>query len=95
MTREGCSQAIHNSQYKIVEESSLKALLRLCLNNSVNLNSFLREKMKTFNCNQSPEFLSTSRPLVALASYPGSGNTWTRQLIETATGKITLLLKMI
>ncbi|XP_060575744.1 sialate:O-sulfotransferase 1-like [Ruditapes philippinarum] len=89
ITREGCSQAIHDNQYKIVEESSLKALLRLCSNNSVNLNSFLREKMKTFICNQSPEFLSTSRPLVALASYPGSGNTWTRQLIETATGYYT------
>jgi hypothetical protein len=91
MTLEGCSQAIHNNQHQIVEESSMKALLQLCSKDSVNLNIFLRDKMKTLNCIQTPEFLSTARPLVALASYPGSGNTWTRQLIETATGKMILL----
>ncbi|XP_033646137.1 WSC domain-containing protein 1-like [Asterias rubens] len=30
-----------------------------------------------------------SLPLVALASYPRSGNTWTRQLIERGTGLLT------
>ncbi|XP_002742011.1 sialate:O-sulfotransferase 1-like [Saccoglossus kowalevskii] len=30
-----------------------------------------------------------SRPIVALASYPCSGNTWTRHLLETATGIYT------
>ena len=30
-----------------------------------------------------------SLPLMALASFPGSGNTWTRYLIEGATGVFT------
>ena len=30
-----------------------------------------------------------SMPLIALASYPRSGNTWTRQLIERGTGLLT------
>ena len=30
-----------------------------------------------------------SLPLIALASFPRSGNTWTRQLIERATGLYT------
>jgi len=28
----------------------------------------------------------TGGPVVALGSYPGSGNSWIRQLLETATG---------
>ena len=28
-------------------------------------------------------------PLTALASFPGSGNTWCRYLIQQATGKIS------
>ena len=31
----------------------------------------------------------TSRPLVLLRSFPGSGNTWSRQLLEKATGICT------
>ena len=30
-----------------------------------------------------------SKSIVALASYPGSGNTWTRYLIESITGIFT------
>ena len=31
----------------------------------------------------------TGRAAVALASFPGSGNTWVRQLLEQATGVCT------
>lgn len=31
----------------------------------------------------------TGVPIIALASYPRSGNTWTRQMIELATGYCT------
>jgi len=31
----------------------------------------------------------TGAPVVALGSYPGSGNSWVRQLLETATGIYT------
>ena len=30
-----------------------------------------------------------SHPLMALVSFPGSGNTWTRQIIEGVTGFFT------
>ena len=30
-----------------------------------------------------------SRPVIALASAPGSGNTWTRHLLESASGIYT------
>lgn len=33
-------------------------------------------------------FLPEPLPLTALASFPGSGNTWTRHLIELATGNL-------
>ncbi|XP_077869868.1 sialate:O-sulfotransferase 2-like [Saccoglossus kowalevskii] len=32
---------------------------------------------------------NTTRPLVALSSFPGSGNTWTRHLLELASGVYT------
>lgn len=32
-------------------------------------------------------FLSTPGPVTALASFPGSGNTWLRYLIQQATGE--------
>ena len=33
--------------------------------------------------------LNASQPLMALATYPGSGNTWIRGLIERLTGYFT------
>ena len=33
-----------------------------------------------------PHFSQTPLPLVMLVSYPGAGNTWTRHLIQLATG---------
>lgn len=33
------------------------------------------------------QFSVTRRPLTALASFPGSGNTWARHLIEQSTGR--------
>ena len=35
-----------------------------------------------------PHFSKTPLPLVMLVSYPGAGNTWTRHLIQQATGSI-------
>ena len=32
---------------------------------------------------------ATRRPKVALASYPGSGNTWVRYLLQQSTGILT------
>jgi hypothetical protein len=89
----GCSRAVNVNQYKIVKERDLLELINTCSKDGVNLNGgksnydYLKRNLKNFNCSQSLRFLSAPRSLVALASFPGSGNTWTRQLIETATGK--------
>ena len=39
-----------------------------------------------YMCNRSLQYLDPAGPLTALASSPGSGNTWTRSLIEQFTG---------
>ena len=36
------------------------------------------------------EYMSPPGPLTALASFPGSGNTWVRHLLQQATGKFTM-----
>ncbi|XP_044763477.1 WSCD family member AAEL009094 [Coccinella septempunctata] len=35
------------------------------------------------------KYLQPAKPLVALASFPGSGNTWVRYLLQQATGILT------
>ncbi|XP_065832234.1 WSCD family member GA21586-like, partial [Oscarella lobularis] len=36
-----------------------------------------------------PTFLRRQAPIIALASFPGSGNTWMRYLLEQSTGVLT------
>jgi hypothetical protein len=94
MTFGGCSRAVNVNQYKIVKKWALLKLIYVCFKNGVYLKGsksnydFLKHSLMNFNCSKSLRFLSAPRSLVALASYPGSGNTWTRQLIETTTGNI-------
>ena len=40
-------------------------------------------------------FLANPGPKVALASFPGSGNTWLRYLLQQATGKMMLILVLV
>ena len=56
----------------------------------------LKAKQFNISLNISPDFhhcknmsFKSSGPTVALASYPGSGNSWVRQLLESATGIYT------
>jgi hypothetical protein len=92
MTFGGCSRAVNVNQYKIVKERDLLKLINVCSKNGVYLNGsksnydYLKHSLIKFNCSHSLRFISAQRSFVALASYPGSGNTWTRQLIETTTG---------
>ena len=39
-----------------------------------------------YMCNRSLQYLDPAGPLTALASSPGSGNTWTRYLIQQVSG---------
>ncbi|CAH1230719.1 WSCD2 [Branchiostoma lanceolatum] len=52
--------------------------------------SIYRTNVEDVRCSHQ-EFIvpDHSRPLIALASFPGSGNTWVRHLIEKATGIYT------
>lgn len=51
------------------------------------LDIFVGSNLKELQCSMSiPTFLDVPRPLVALASFPGSGNTWTRLILEALTG---------
>ncbi|XP_033111387.1 WSC domain-containing protein 2-like isoform X2 [Anneissia japonica] len=51
--------------------------------------SLYRTKVTDARCSNIGLKPKGSLPLVALASYPRSGNTWTRQLIEKASGIYT------
>ncbi|XP_045205635.2 WSCD family member CG9164-like [Mercenaria mercenaria] len=87
-----CKEAVTAYQFKKVNGNSLKGLVKTCMENGINLSDnrfkfdYLKRNLMGFSCSQSWEYLRVPKPLVALASYPGSGNTWTRELIETTTG---------
>lgn len=51
-------------------------------------NQFVERSFKYINCSMMSKlhFLDVPRPLIALISFPGSGNTWTRQIIEYVSG---------
>jgi len=53
-------------------------------------------KVFTNKCKEKPRTFISGQELVALASFPGSGNTWTRALLEQLTGeRIIEILKYI
>ncbi|XP_053390572.1 WSC domain-containing protein 1-like [Mercenaria mercenaria] len=89
-----CVPLIQQHLYENVTDKLLKNMITKCFHSSIMKNpvlfniSFIKEFVKNFSC-PSPKYLNTPRPLVALASYPGSGNTWTRELIEAITGTFT------
>jgi len=43
---------------------------------------------KNENCSMTPRLLdpAENRPIVAISSFPGSGNTWARHLLHMASG---------
>ncbi|XP_019622376.1 PREDICTED: WSC domain-containing protein 2-like [Branchiostoma belcheri] len=51
--------------------------------------SAYRTVIQDIRCTKTVLLPTNSRPLTALVSFPGSGNTWVRHLIETATGIYT------
>ena len=80
------NNAFNNSVFKKLEkkcsESKTKKIKfrvdKLFLGNIIENTTCLSKKMK---------YSTKKLPLIALASFPGSGNTWTRILIENITGK--------
>ena len=51
--------------------------------------TIIKDKVNTKWCKGYLHFLDPPGPLTAVASYPGSGNTWLRYLIQQATGIAT------
>ncbi|CAH1230722.1 WSCD2 [Branchiostoma lanceolatum] len=51
--------------------------------------SVYRTVIQDIRCTKTVLLPTNSRPLTALVSFPGSGNTWVRHLIEKATGIYT------
>ncbi|XP_045215816.1 WSCD family member CG9164-like [Mercenaria mercenaria] len=89
-----CVPMIQQNLHEEVTDTLLKNVITKCMHSGViakpvlfNM-SVIKEFMSNLSC-PSATFLKTPRPLVALASYPGSGNTWTRELIEVVTGTLT------
>ena len=54
--------------------------------NKTQINDPTNQKAKPKSC-QSIGYSSIKLPITALASFPGSGNTWVRHLLEQATGE--------
>ena len=50
---------------------------------------FLFDKSKTKWCRGPLKLIDPPGPVTALASWPGSGNTWMRYLLQQATGFVT------
>merc|ERR1712079_577318 len=48
-----------------------------------------RNESKIEWCHENSLWTNSSRPRVALVSYPGSGNTWMRYLLQQSTGILT------
>lgn len=50
---------------------------------------FIAENVENFDqstCTDDLKFFDTPKPITALSSFPGSGNTWSRHLLHMATG---------
>lgn len=75
---------IHESK----EDDLLQALDSLS-NNPVHQRLSVKDKSNIKWCSGYLRYLDPPGPLTALASYPGSGNTWLRYLLQQATGIVT------
>lgn len=89
--REDCRMLLQQVRNREVTDTSLQTLLVNChdhIRDGLFQSEFLGEVLKDFEekCSSKRQFLAEARPLIALASYPGSGNTWNRELIEATTG---------
>jgi len=79
----GVEKITHASQQQFLQ----------CAGASMSYNDLIHNKIDTlqFPLHQSCKKMSfqSDGPVVALGSYPGSGNSWVRQLLEAATGIYT------
>lgn len=82
-----------NTLFRLEKGGELKLLSECSLNNHLHMKLFKKkeetQKMATSKLRScgNVSFSKTVLPVTALVSYPGSGNTWLRHLIQEVTGK--------
>jgi hypothetical protein len=71
-------------------EGDVNTVDNVLLTEGIRLHKIISQNysLEAVNCSRQITFLSIPKPLIALASFPGSGNTWTRLLLETTTGNL-------
>ena len=75
----------HERQQKLKYEKQLAQIQNYVKKSP--LHPKILQDLSNFNwCHGFLKYLDPPGPLTALASYPGSGNTWIRYLIQQATG---------
>jgi hypothetical protein len=95
----GCQNFIYDNLNNYLNNTVFESLKRKCSGKKVKRipfrldKSLLSKNIQNVQCPTSKmDYLTKKSPLVALASFPGSGNTWTRVLLERVTGnKINLI----
>ena len=97
MEQARCGSTIYSVLDETIDAVSLKKVFRACLyNTTAKIDKepeafralFTEQNFKFVYCPaRSVTFSEFRRPAVALASFPGSGNTWVRHLVEQLTGR--------
>ena len=75
----------------LMDSNSTKSINKKSNNNQCD-KKCIKHKLRLTNmtwCNGVPGFKDPPGPKVALASYPGSGNTWVRYLLQQLSGVLT------
>ncbi|XP_045196577.2 WSC domain-containing protein 2-like [Mercenaria mercenaria] len=92
-----CNSFLRKNLKEQITEAHLKRLIDICKADGYlnDLEEFdmpvLNEILNNLKCLSKPKkFFKSTKPLVALASFPGSGNTMTRGILETVTGILTV-----
>ena len=93
-----CTQKVNHFAHSAVNNATLVTMFEVCLdagNTNTEIDSeafnalFQHRIFNNIKCEPiTPTFSNVSTEKVALASFPGSGNTWARHLIEQITGEL-------
>lgn len=93
---EACKKLLYQYRNISLNDKFLQVLAEVCSvsgqdrTESIIDKQYLDGALRNVSCSTAkPKYLNQSGPYVALASYPGSGNTWTRVLLESITGVYT------
>jgi hypothetical protein len=86
-----CSEFIHsnlNTQVTYTLLQTLKLFIVCKQNENKTFNEIIYDIVGGLQCDPHATLSTIKRPPIALASFPGSGNTMTRRIVEILTGNI-------